>query len=617
MQTLLSVFAAAVCLGLPGLAVMVWLARPGQPVWEFVAEVAASSLALTSLCALFFFVIGVAPGGWGAGVYLGLCVVSVAAAWLRNGMPRLERADRLPLLLGTVAFAGLLALRFSQSSGLALPNWVDSVHHSLIVRKIIEYGGLPLDLTPYLNVPLSYHYGFHISTALFAFLSGLPSDQAVLWFGQVINALVSLSIYRLGRAVGLDRRAAFLAALLSGFVLYMPGYYLSWGRYTLLSGLILLPIAMAAVLDLKRQPGDWKGRARLVFWTAGLCLTHYLALLLFLFFLALFALEEAAAAWRSRDPRKLPWETAAACLLGALLASPWLVRMLVENAASIQIGEPKLTLGPGDFGGLLSLLRPEYDLMLMEVAAVCLLLAFFKPMLRKLAFWGVILLFFSMPFAPKPGPFRADLFIIVLFVPASLFLGWGMVSGADTLAYVFLYKKLPEAAPRLAWLSAGLLALSAAGLLILGVSQTRQLINPSTRIADEADRAALVWVQANTPADARFYINSALWMTNTYRGVDGGYWLPSLTGRGALVPPVFYTMLPSAQMAQVNDWAARSLKLKSCSPDFWEIVRQADLTYVYVRQGRGNLQPGDLDQCPRLEPLYRQDGVVIYKILTP
>ena len=213
MQTLLSVFAAAVCLGLPGLAVMVWLARPGQPVWEFVAEVAASSLALTSLCALFFFVIGVAPGGWGAGVYLGLCVVSVAAAWLRNGMPRLERADRLPLLLGTVAFAGLLALRFSQSSGLALPNWVDSVHHSLIVRKIIEYGGLPLDLTPYLNVPLSYHYGFHISTALFAFLSGLPSDQAVLWFGQVINALVSLSIYRLGRAVGLDRRAAFLAAL--------------------------------------------------------------------------------------------------------------------------------------------------------------------------------------------------------------------------------------------------------------------------------------------------------------------------------------------------------------------------------------------------------------------
>lgn len=614
---LLSILAAAVCLLLPGLAVMAWLARPDQPFWEFMAEVAGSSLALTSLGALFFFLLGTPPGGWGVGWYLGLCVLSAAAALLRGRMPRVERADLLPFFLGLAACAGLLGLRYYQASGLALPNWVDSVHHTLIVRKILEYGGLPVDLNPYLDVSLSYHYGFHIITALFAFLSGLRPDQAVLWLGQLINALVSLSIFRLGRAVGLDRRASFLAALLAGFVFYMPGYYLSWGRYTLLSGLVLLPLAMTAVLDLKRQPGDMKNRLRLILWTAGLCLTHYLALLLFLFFLVFVAAEGLAEALRQRDPRKLPWEIAAVCALGALLAMPWLVRMLVQNVASIQIGEPKLDVKPADFSGLASLLRPPYDLMLMGVSAFCLVMAFFKPGLRKIAAWGLVLVFFSMPFAPKPGPFRADLFIIVLFVPAALVLGWALVGGVDRLASLVLRRNLTEAAPRLAWVSGILLVLTTTGLLVMGITQTRQLINPSTRIVDAADRAALEWVQTHTAADARFYINSTLWMTNVYRGVDGGYWLGPFSGRSALIPPVFYTALPSEKMAEINNWAARSAKLKACTPDFWDIVREASLTHVYVRQGRGSLQPAALDQCPRLDAVYRQDGVTIYHILTP
>jgi hypothetical protein len=397
----------------------------------------------------------------------------------------------------------------------------------------------------------------------------------------------------------------------------MPGYYLSWGRYTLLSGLVLLPLAMTAVLELKQTPDDQKTRLRLVFWTAGLCLTHYLALLLFIFFLLIVAAEGLAQALRKRDLRQLPWVIAAACLLGALLASPWLARMLLDNSASIRVGEPNLTVKPGDFSGLISLLRPTYDLMLMAVSAFCLLAAFFKPGLRKLAAWGLVLVFFSMPFAPKLGPFRADLFIIVLFVPAAVFLGWGICAGADKAAWLMLCKRPSDSIAPQARLSAVLLSLTTAGLLVLGVTQTRQLINPTTRIADAADRTALVWVRENTPADARFYINSTLWMSNVYRGVDGGYWLGPISGRYALIPPVFYTLLPDEKIAEVNDWAARSAKLTGCTPEFWDIVREASLTYAYIRQGRGSLQSAALDQCPRLQPIYRQDEVTIYKILTP
>ena len=67
-------------------------------------------------------------------------------------------------------------------------------------------------------------------------------------------------------------------------------------------------------------------------------------------------------------------------------------------------------------------------------------------------------------------------------------------------------------------------------------------------------------------------------------------------------------------MQQINAWNEQAAKLKSCSPEFWDIVRQADLSYVYVRDGAGALQASALDQCPRLKPVYRALGVSIYEI---
>jgi len=613
MTLLLALLAALLCLLLPGLAWLVWFGRADQPFWERAADAVGASLGLNALLALVFYLAGLPPGGWGAGLYLGACLLACAAAALRGRAGSWNWSGMWQSLAGLAALAGLLALRFYQARDLVLPNWVDSVHHTLIVRAMLDYGGLPETLAPYLDVPLSYHFGFHISAAIFAFLSGEQPSQAVLWLGQVINALVSLSIYRLGRAAGLDRRAGLLAAGLSGFVFYMPGYYLSWGRYTLLSGLVILPLAMAAVQDLHHNPRDLKGAARLALLSAGLCLTHYLGLLLFLFYLAVTGLAGLANALRRRDARQLPWLAAGACLLGALLALPWLARMLVLNAGLLQVGDVKLSLSASDFGGLASLLRPPYNQMLMCVAAFCVLLALLQPGLRKLAAWGLALVFFAMPFAPQLGPFRADLFIIVLFLPAALLLGWGLVAGADALAALLARGR----GRRLAWGRALILGAAVVPLLLLGVLQTRDVLNASTRIVDAADLAALDWVRTNIPADARFYVNSTLWMQNIYRGVDGGYWLLPYTGRSGLVPPVFYTQLADGQGQQVNDLAGRSEKLTGCTPEFWTIVREAALTHVYVRQGRGSLQAAALDQCPRLQGLYRAGGVSIYAILQP
>ncbi len=99
--------------------------------------------------------------------------------------------------------------------------------------------------------------------------------------------------------------------------------------------------------------------------------------------------------------------------------------------------------------------------------------------------------------------------------------------------------------------------------------------------------------------------------------MDGGYWLAPYAGRFSLVPPVLYATGPVDYVNQINDWAKRSEKLKGCSEDFWNLVQEAKLTHVYIRQGKGNLQPGMLAQCQGLKLVYEQGGVFIYYINAP
>ena len=192
----------------------------------------------------------------------------------------------LPLL----AFAAILAFRFYQARTLVVPAWVDSVHHTLLTRLILETGGVPADFEPYMPVPLHYHAGFHTVTALFAFLSGLEPVRAVLVFGQVLNAAAALGVYRLAHAIWGGWRRGLAAMLLVGFAFQMPAYYLTWGRYTLLAGIFIFTIAASMVLEAQRgEEGAGRG-VQLAVLTAGLIFSHYLAAILFALFLGAVAL---------------------------------------------------------------------------------------------------------------------------------------------------------------------------------------------------------------------------------------------------------------------------------------------------------------------------------------
>ncbi len=163
-------------------------------------------------------------------------------------------------------------------------------------------------------------------TALFAGISGLPLEKAVLVMGQVLNAAISLSIYALGRVVWSDPRRAAVAALLSAFVSQMPAYYATWGRYTLISGLVLLPLAMAALLENRDSDRDLFKIIFQMILVAGTVLAHYFAGFLLLLFVLVFFGEGIgwAFAGKGRWDRVL-LAPLAGLLGGLLLIVPWLL----------------------------------------------------------------------------------------------------------------------------------------------------------------------------------------------------------------------------------------------------------------------------------------------------
>jgi hypothetical protein len=86
------------------------------------------------------------------------------------------------------------------------------------------------------------------------------------------------------------------------------------------------------------------------------------------------------------------------------------------------------------------------------------------------------------------------------------------------------------------------------------------------------------------------------------------------TGRFGLVPPTFYSWGQPEYREQIAGLAERAERVDGCTPDFWEVVDEAALTHVYLREGVGRLQPAAMQNCPNLQLIYQVDGVYIYQI---
>ena len=483
-----------------------------------------------------------------------------------------------------VAVAAVVAWRFLQVHGLVLPAWVDSVHHTLLVRILLEQESLPRTWAPYLpSVPFYYHFGFHLSTALFARLTGLTGielGRAVLYAGQLWQGVLAAGVLVLARRLLRSWDQAIAAVLLVGFVSPMPAFYASWGRYTLLAGLALAAWGMAAALA---------GR---VAWVAVLVaatgVTHYYAFCLLLAFLGLLFLLQRESRLR----------LAAGVSAGVAAVAPWLFHVW-EWSQRLHRPEPPMTGGGAvRETSALALLGPSRNHLLLALAALGLLalvrwrrgvtLTRSRRTAWAFAAWTVALAALLGPW--RIGPFRPDHAAIVFFLPTVVLAARG------------LWALLPRGP---AW--AALFALT-----FWGAAESRRIVRADAVLGDAADLEALRWIEDATAPTATLLVDVEPWM-GLWRGVDGGWWATPLTGRRTVPPPVAYSWGPPelASLARVTGqrlYDTRRLPGSEYCFALERLFEETGADFYYTRSDRPR-------SCSNVEAAYSSPaGIVIWTL---
>lgn len=540
------------------------------------------------------------------------------AARLRPAMPLLLTFALLTVLA--------IAVRAGHIRGLAFPPWVDGVHHGMIVRLILEQGVVPAMADPYIpGAGFFYHWGFHVPAAFIAAATGhvRPSDipTFLLHHGQMLNVLTLLMVYAAGRVLLRSREGGLFAATLATFVSYFPAFYLSWGRYTHLSGTLVLPPLLIALWKLSRttRPVRWTIVTAIL--ATGLLLIHVR--------IALFALTFAAVLLVATRPfvvrTLLRW--GAAAILAGVLASPWLIT-LARNphvgdvvTPSVSEGLPMhlvgslhnrellaiATAGVSGMAGWLNMPSGGRVLSGLWWLAIVLVSRYETksprarrrlpwPALALLGGW-VLILAITLYWRPigidLTGLASLDSAIITMFLPLSL-------AGAALITWT-----LTRIAPRLRASS----AFAIAALLAIGGALTvTDVVNPQTVFTEAEDLRALRWIETNAPADAVFAVDARRWMAPAWVGVDGGYWLGVATGRRTILPPLLYGWsLSRAEVERINGL----LTAWSIENDF-DALRKAGVTHIYIGARAKEEKRQLLLTSDRVQVLHRDGGAAVF-----
>jgi hypothetical protein len=539
--------------------------------------------------------------------------------------------------------------RFEQIKSLALPSWVDSVHHALLVRIVAETGRAPSSLEPYLPVAnLPYHWGYHVFTGSLLRLSGLSLAETMLWSGQILNALHAPLAGAMALILWRQPRAAIGAAMVAGLISLMPAYYVSWGRYTQLTGLLLLPglaFAWARGLESGRRP-YWAAASLIL---AGLSLIHVRVLAFALGLLAAQTVVWAAgASWPTLRARAIAW--AGVGLGAAALAAPWLL-MLLRRALLPAVARPgSLVLADGYEALNLAILWVGYNQWLAALAFLAILWGLWarRPRAAILPLWvglllvmanmrllgyvlpavgaalllrallarrlpgallgaGLIVLGVPLFSAPSTWLINNDAVVISLFLPLSVAVGGGAAG---------LYEAARRSGPPPYRRAAGPVAVAlVVALGLWGSWQLRSVVNETTVLATPADRAAIEWAAANTPPDARFLINTTPWLGIANRATDGGWWLLPLAGRWTSTPPALFTYgSPDYVQATIERTKAVAAYQPGGEQAILELMRRDGIGYIYFGAKPGTLQPQAFAAIDGVATVYSRDGVTILAV---
>ena len=630
---------AAMLYILPGWALLGVL----MPAWkerswaEKLALAAGASLAIYPILFLWTGLVGLHLGplnAWlpalaGAGVLLwrnrrwrpGLRYKSNRIS-VRRWLYAIGHQSYLTLLI----LALIIATRFWVIRNLSVPLWGDSYQHSLIAQLLVDHAGLFNSWAPYADLQsFTYHFGFHSLVAVFHWIANFPLPEATLWTGQILNILAVVSLVPLANKVGKSRWTGIMSLLLAGLLSNMPMFYLNWGRYTQLAGLVIIPAAAYILWSIfENERLNWRPVGLIWILMGGLALTHYRVLIFgALFAVPLFLFYSVASKKHFTDNiRRL----ALSGIGAGLIFAPWFFH--VFSGKILQIFYSQVTTSANN----LSEFTQQYN-------AIGDLFTYLPP-----------LMWILLPFALAWGFWRRErnfailaLWWLLVFLAANP--QWFGLPGAGSITNfaVFIAAYLPVnilLAAALAWLINGVATVERirfTGLpaLLSVFTVALGLWGASLRLGDvdiaqhalvtRPDLHAAEWIREHTPEEAVFLVNSFFAYGGTsVVGSDAGWWLPLLARRSTTLPPLTYASErgPRPDYREwVNSLTAEILQAGIADPKVLDKLARRNVTHVYIGQQQGQVNYSGprltaiaLRDSPKFKEIYHQDRVWIFEI---
>ncbi|HEY2981522.1 MAG TPA: hypothetical protein VGJ22_10100 [Anaerolineales bacterium] len=531
--------------------------------------------------------------------------IFLAAAWLRIGLN--FRAIFLALAIGLGIGSVFLAVRYPRRltgptrifvvlalmlcalclvrlafiRDLVLPPYSDSVEHYLIVTDLLHPERAPDAFYNMGNLSSHYyHFGFHALAGWTAALSSAPVSQVLLVLGQILQALIPLSLFFIVRTLTRSNAAGLFAVLLAGLGWRMPAFASNWGKYPALTGIVTFLFALSMLYLAGSAAGRKETQGLLATaLAAGLvsALTHTRSLLL---------LVIAVGSWwiagRIVEGRRA-WRNSALLISAPLLM--WIVIQITRTPELTFMMEPYARAG--FYSTLLVALllpyglkyfpRPMFSALLFLLLLLMLTLVALPAELERLS--GQTLL--DRPFAQ-----------MILFLPLSAIGGFGLAGVGRDLAAKWRESRRRELRGKL-WIAVSLLLCLAVTVHALHAYD----FSPSSccTLAKEDDLAAFDWIENHLPKDAVILIASIRTPSRSL-GVDGGLWITALTGYRTEKWPHDAALDSAANLAQmcakgathlfVGGTASRFVLDPAAIPSGWyELLFAADGALLYRISG--------------------------------
>ncbi len=525
--------------------------------------------------------------------------------WPRSILPLLD-GSRIALwaVIITVAVVGVWALR-----DVVVGPGADIYHHTLITRLIVDQGGLPDNYLPYAPlVTFTYHFGFHGAAAAIVWLTGLSPIVVVPIVAQIIAAAAALSVAFLAETMIHRRSAATIGAVIAGLVSIFPAYYIDWGRYTQLTGLVLLPIFLGIVWQWAEADLDGRSVPFIGALAAGIVLAHYrVALMTASAVVIVIGLNGLLRRLRWLQWLQLIGRLLLAASIAGVLIAPWAwnVFTALQQGYPINLGQ----IEPVFFS--LERLGPfvqnyPTNIVMITLIAIAVIVGWLRRerIVIGLSLWSVIMLSLSGPrFA---GAFMDTVSVFIsLYIPAAIVIAWLILVSIEWLTYRL------SAARWIAWM--GLILLSIWGAILISsiVDRTGAFVEPD-------DLSAMEWIRAHTPVSARFMVNvfHINFAANYVLGMDAGYWLPLLTDRAAIAEPMTYPSEHAASPDFLNRLVALDhLGGKLTSPPALALLHREGITYVYLGQRGGPISAAELMNSPNFKLVYQNKTVYVFEVV--